>query len=172
MGVLGTYIDALPDGAKDRLIEAQEWCLGDVAGPGHGRCLIGHAEDWTPIPAEACDWTPGRWPEARRPGQRAAADDTVFACSREFFAFRRMQPMDLAVYHERLLRWGLASESRIGSAFDRLCVRRGIAGAIRLVKARAARGMPGRNPPAPAAPDAATPPRAARLTSAGPRTSP
>lgn len=140
MGMLGEYIDSLPDAARDRLIEAQEWCLGDVAGAAGGRCLIGHAEDWTPLAAPAAGWAPPRWGAAPAARTTLDLDDVTISCSREFFTFRRMQPLDLAVYRTRLERWGLASESLVGSRFDRLCVRRGVAGAVRLVKRRAARG--------------------------------
>jgi len=145
MGMMGRYIDALPDRAKDRIIEAQDWCICDVVNDTHARCLIGHAEDWHRLEQPAAWW--------RRALLRApCADEGVegggsepgleFAYSAEFFAFRRARPADLAIYRARVQRWGLASESRIGSRFDRLCGRRGMAAAARLVKQRAARSVP------------------------------
>jgi len=46
MGMLGRYIDALPDEARDRIIEAQHWGMGTLVDAHGNRCLIGHAEDW------------------------------------------------------------------------------------------------------------------------------
>jgi len=46
MGMLGRYIDALPDQARDRIIEAQRWGMGALVDAHGNRCLIGHAEDW------------------------------------------------------------------------------------------------------------------------------
>jgi hypothetical protein len=46
MGVLGRYIDSLPDAARDRIIEAQDWSMGSLVDPTGSRCLLGHAEDW------------------------------------------------------------------------------------------------------------------------------
>jgi hypothetical protein len=46
MGLLARYIDALPDHAKDRIIEAQDWGLGALVDADGKRCLLGHAEDW------------------------------------------------------------------------------------------------------------------------------
>jgi hypothetical protein len=46
MGMLGRYLDALPDAARDRIIEAQRWGMGTLVDSLGNRCLIGHAEDW------------------------------------------------------------------------------------------------------------------------------
>jgi hypothetical protein len=46
MGLLGRYIDALPTGARDRIIEAQLWGMGTLVDAQGNRCLLGHAEDW------------------------------------------------------------------------------------------------------------------------------
>jgi hypothetical protein len=46
MGDIGRYIDLLPDQAKDRVIEAQDWTVGQLVGGDGSRCLVGHAEDW------------------------------------------------------------------------------------------------------------------------------
>jgi hypothetical protein len=46
MGLLGRYIDALPDLARDRIIEAQLWGMGALVDAEGNRCLLGHAEDW------------------------------------------------------------------------------------------------------------------------------
>jgi hypothetical protein len=140
MGLLGRYIDALPDDARDRLIEAQEWCIAEVVGPGRSRCLIGHAEDWRSISAERLPWRswmdaecganashPRREPEGER------------ICDPLVFAFRRAEPGDRGLYRTRIDRWGIGSESRIGARFDSLCARRGMAAGVRLVKQRAAR---------------------------------
>jgi hypothetical protein len=45
MGLIGRYIDALPDEARDRVIEAQAGCSA-VGIAGSARCLRGHAEDF------------------------------------------------------------------------------------------------------------------------------
>jgi hypothetical protein len=133
MGLMGRYIDTLPSRAKDRMIRAQNWCIADVVDPRRARCLVGHAEDW-----ESFETPSGWWHRSlQQPGQAGA--DFVF--SPEFFAFRRARPADPWVYRERIERWGLASESRIGERFDKLCARRGLNEAVRLVKARAARGF-------------------------------
>jgi hypothetical protein len=129
--MIGQYIDMLPDTARDRVIRAQDWCVAGVLGPGRDRCLVGHAEDWRPFAIAAEGW-------------HADADEPALPCipaefRPEIFAFRRALPADPAAYRARIERWGLASESRIGARFDRLCVRRGVAGAVRLVKLRAAR---------------------------------
>jgi hypothetical protein len=131
MGMMGHYIDMLPDGAKDRVIRAQDWCIAAVLGPGRERCLVGHAEDWRPLAAEPEEWR--AWL-----GAAGLASVGAEFCP-ELFAFRRARPADPAAYRARVERWGLASESRIGARFDRLCARRGVAGAVRLVKRRAAR---------------------------------
>lgn len=142
MGLLGQYIDMLPETGRDRLIEAQEWCVADVLGPAGSRCLVGHAEDWRPFAAEPGWWR--RWMDGEAGGADspvAAAGDVETACSPELFAFRRSRPDDLKTYRSRIGRWGLSSEHRIGSRFDRLCARRGAGAAVRLVKARAARAF-------------------------------
>jgi hypothetical protein len=129
---MGRYIDVLPPGARDRLITAQEWCVAGVLGQGGGRCLIGHAEDWRALAVDDRAWR--SWMEEG--GSEGAADA---AWRPELFAFRRACPADVDVYRARVSRWGLASEGRIGARFDRLCARRGIAAAVRLVKRRAGR---------------------------------
>jgi hypothetical protein len=138
MGLLGRYIDGLPPHARDRLIQAQDWCVATVNGPDGARCLVGHAEDWQALAEDDGWWS--RWVEAKssRPAARPEPDlDTL--CRPELFAFRRARPADLAVYRERLRSWGVESEGRIGARFDRLCARRGLPGAIRMVKRRAGR---------------------------------
>ena len=136
MGMLGRYIDSLPVHGRDRLIRAQEWCVAGVLGPDGGRCLVGYAEDWQ-------RWEPGAswrgWMDEETGAPRAMADNLELLCSEEIFAFRRSHPADRASYRDRLERWGLHSECEIGGRFDRLVGRRGMTGAVRLVKARAAR---------------------------------
>lgn len=144
MGIMGRYIDLLPDGAKDRLIRAQDWCPAALVGPDGARCLVGHAEDWQPLAVEASTWRgwmDGGTGALESGGGAVPGSEMEMACSPFLFAFRRAHPVDLDVYRERIGRWGLASEARIGSRFDRLCTRRGTAGALRLVKARAAQGV-------------------------------
>ncbi len=131
MGLLSGYVDALPDGARDRLIEAQDWCVAGILGTDGARCLLGHAEDWAPFAAPS-DWWEG-WVGA------GSSRENDFLCSPAFFAFRRMHPGDRDAYRARVERWGIASEARIGARFDRLCARLGIPAAVRMVKARAAR---------------------------------
>jgi hypothetical protein len=145
MGLMGRYIDGLPVEARDRLIQAQEWCLASVVEPDGSRCLVGHAEDWRALAVQPGDWrrwmddeTGGSGPDA--PDRAAGELDAV--CSPHFFAFRRARPADMPVYRARVSRWGLASEARIGARFDRLCARRGLATAIRIVKRRAAASVP------------------------------
>jgi hypothetical protein len=141
MGLMGRYIDALPADARDRLIQAQDWCVATVRGPDGARCLVGHAEDWEELAVDETAWR--GWmdgPALSAPGAPAPASDLDLLCRPELFAFRRARPADLGVYRDRLLRWGSASESRIGARFDRLCARHGLAGAVRLVKRRAGRG--------------------------------
>ena len=135
MGMMGRYIDTLPTAARDRLIEAQEWCVAGVLGQAGGRCLVGHAEDWRQLAVDPTAWRTWMDDEAGA----AARDETATACRPELFAFRRARPADIEVYRARVARWGLASEGRIGARFDRLCARRGISVAIRLVKRRAGR---------------------------------
>jgi hypothetical protein len=48
MGKIARYIDALPDEARDRVIEAQGWCV-TVGLDDDGRCLVGHTEDWREV---------------------------------------------------------------------------------------------------------------------------
>lgn len=161
MGIMGRYIDQLPDGAKDRLILAQDWCLAELVGPDGERCLVGHAEDWHPLAVEASawrGWMDGETGALASDGGLAASSELEMACSPYLFAFRRAHPADLDAYRERIRRWGLASEARIGSRFDRLCTRRGVAGAMRLAKARAARAF--RPADATQQPAAPAPPRA------------
>jgi len=136
MGVLGRYIDGLPPHARDRVIQAQDWCVAAVNGPRGSRCLVGHAEDWRAVAADDGWWA--RWVDADAPAVEAEVDSL---CRPELFAFRRAQPADLPVYRQRLRRWGADSESRIGARFDRLCARRGVPGAIRTVKRRAGRAF-------------------------------
>lgn len=154
MGMMGRYVDALPDRAKDRIIEAQEWCVCDVVSESRARCLIGHAEDWHRLDQPAAWWRRALLRASHGDESEDAADaeqGLAFAYTAEFFAFRRARPADLAVYRARVRRWGLASESRIGSRFDRLCGRRGVATAARLVKLRAARSAPSAAPSLPGA---------------------
>lgn len=129
MGLMGRYVDTLPPAARDRLITAQEWCVAGVLGQGGGRCLVGHAEDWRELSVDPAAWR--SWMDGEAGGDAA--------CRAELFAFRRARPADLDVYRQRVARWGLASEGRIGARFDRLAARRGIAAAVRLVKRRAGR---------------------------------
>lgn len=134
MGLMGRYIDALPAEARDRIIQAQDWCVAAVGGGGGGRCLVGHAEDWRALDADEGAWR--GWMD----GARTAALTRIDAlCHPLLFAFRRARPGDLPLYRERLRHWGTDSEARIGARFDRLCARRGVAGAVRLAKARAGR---------------------------------
>lgn len=139
MGLMGRYIDGLPAHARDRLIQAQDWCVASVRGPDGSRCLVGHAEDWDELAPDAAWWT--RWVQdaARRGDVVRAHDDALFRP--ELFAFRRARPADLPVYRDRVRRWGAESECRIGARFDRLCARRGLAGAICAVKRRAGRAF-------------------------------
>jgi hypothetical protein len=144
MGLMGRYIDALPPEARDRLIQAQDWCVATVRGPDGSRCLVGHAEDWEELVVEDAAWR--GWmdtgsPALSAPDAPAPASELDLLCRPELFAFRRARPGDLRVYRERLLRWGSASESRIGARFDRLCARHGLAGAVRRVKRRAGRAF-------------------------------
>lgn len=46
MGLLGRYLDSLPDEARDRIIEAQDWGIGALVDAEGNRCVLGHAEDW------------------------------------------------------------------------------------------------------------------------------
>lgn len=135
MGILGRYLDSLPVRARDRLIAAQDWCVAGVIGPGDARCLVGHAENWRPWADPAALHSSAADPEARS----RHGDPVALLCRPALFAFRCARPADLAAYRRRLRRWGVDSEGRIGGHFDRLCVRVGVVGAVRLVKARAAR---------------------------------
>jgi hypothetical protein len=141
MGLLGRYMDGLPPHARDRVIQAQDWCVAAVDGPGGARCLVGHAEDWRSLAADDGWWT--RWVKADASCPSAARRETEveILCRPELFAFRRARPADLAVYRHRLRAWGADSEARIGARFDRLCARRGVAGAVRTVKRRAGRAF-------------------------------
>lgn len=134
MGLMGRYIDGLPPHARDRLLEAQDWCVASLRGPHGSRCLVGHAEDWRELASDAGWW--GRWVDEPAPGAEGEKDTL---CHPQLFAFRRARPADLPVYRDRLRRWGAESECRIGARFDRLCARRGVAGAVRAVKRRAGR---------------------------------
>lgn len=137
MGIMSRYIDSLGSAARDRLIQAQDWCLAEVVGSTGGRCLVGHAEDWRPLAGGAEWWR--EWSERDTLPTPGEDRDLSVACSPSLFAFRRARPADLAAYRRRIRRWGLSSESRIGARFDRLCIRLGPADAIRLVKSRAGR---------------------------------
>lgn len=138
MGLIGRYIDGLPPHARDRLIQAQDWCVASVRGPDGSRCLVGHAEDWEELAADAGWW--GRWVDgSRNEGCPRAQGEVETLCRPELFAFRRARPADLRIYRDRVRRWGAESECRIGARFDRLCARRGLSGAIRAVKRRAGR---------------------------------
>lgn len=145
MGLLGRYIDGLPARARDRLITAQDWCVAAVTGPDGARCLVGHAEDWRPLAIEDTAWR--RWmdDETGAAGELGLdtppADDGDPACSPLFFAFRRARPADMDVYRARLRRQGLHAEARLGARFDRICARRGVPAAVRMVKARAGRAF-------------------------------
>lgn len=144
MGLMGRYIDGLPSDARDRLIQAQDWCVATVRGPDGARCLVGHAEDWEALAVDDAAWR--GWMDdgtggLSAPDAPAPASDLDLLCRPELFAFRRARPADLAVYRARLLRWGAASESSIGARFDRLCARHGVAGAVRMVKRRAGRAF-------------------------------
>lgn len=138
MGLIGRYIDGLPAHARDRVIQAQDWCVATVSGPLGARCLVGHAEDWQALQDDAGLWR--RWMDGEAPAPDARwATDVEALCRPELFAFRRARPADLPVYRERLRHWGAESECRIGERFDRLCARRGVPAAVGLVKRRAGR---------------------------------
>jgi hypothetical protein len=140
MGLLGRYIDGLPAHARDRVIQAQDWCVAAVHGTRGARCLVGHAEDWRGMAEDGDWWT--RWVQAdgRRRLTRPETEVEML-CRPELFAFRRERPADMRAYRERLRRWGVDSEARIGARFDRLCARRGMPAAIRTVKRRAGRAF-------------------------------
>jgi hypothetical protein len=142
---MGRYIDALPAEARDRLIQAQDWCVASVRMPDGARCLVGHAEDWEALAVEDTAWRSwmdaGAAPALSPPGAPAPASELDLLCRPELFAFRRARPADMAAYRARLTRWGAASESRIGVRFDGLCARRGVDGAVRMVKRRAGRAF-------------------------------
>jgi len=142
MGLMGRYIDTLPVQARDRLIQAQDWCVASVRMPDGARCLVGHAEDWEEMAAEETAWR--GWLDdppitLSAPDAPARPDEMELLCRPELFAFRRARPADMEVYRARLLRWGLVSEGHIGARFDRLCARRGMERAVRMVKCRASR---------------------------------
>jgi hypothetical protein len=137
MGLLGRYIDGLSDRARDRLLEAQDWCVAELVGPDGARCLVGHAEDWRSLPAGA-PWWRGRPPVRGGSPPEDWDQDVVTACSACLFAFRGARPGDLRAYRARVARWGLSGEALLGERFDRLLARRGRAAGVRLVKARAA----------------------------------
>jgi hypothetical protein len=142
MGLMGRYIDALPAEARDRLIQAQDWCVASVRMPDGARCLVGHAEDWQALAVDETAWR--SWlggPALVARDAPGPASDLDLLCRPELFAFRRARPADLAAYRARVVRWGAASESRIGARFDRLCARRGVDGAVRMVKRRAGRAF-------------------------------
>jgi hypothetical protein len=134
MGLLGRYIDTLPAEARDRLIQAQDWCVASVAQADGGRCLVGHAEDWRALAVDDAEWR--GWMDEPLP---AGASQLDALCHPRLFAFRRARPADLAGYRTRLRRWGVDSEAAIGARFDRLCARRGVTAAVRLAKLRAGR---------------------------------
>ena len=136
MGLMGRYIDELPADARDRLIQAQDWCVASVRMTDGARCLVGHAEDWESLAVDETAWR--GWLDA---GTAGAESELDLLCRPELFAFRRARPADMAAYRARLVRWGLASESRIGARFDGLCARRGVDGAVRIVKRRAGRAF-------------------------------
>jgi hypothetical protein len=136
MGLLGRYIDGLPAHARDRVIQAQDWCVAAVYGVEGARCLVGHAEDWRGLADDGAWWT--RWVQEEAP---RAETELEMLCRPELFAFRRQRPVDMRAYRERLRRWGADSEARIGARFDRLCARRGMPAAIRTVKRRAGRAF-------------------------------
>lgn len=141
MGWMGRYIDALPAEARDRVIQAQDWRVAAVQGGDDARCLVGHAEDWQALAVDDGAWR--RWmdDETGAVGPDSADTELDLMCHPQLFAFRRARPADMGTYRERVRRWGLESESRIGARFDRLCARRGMAGAVRLVKRRAGRAF-------------------------------
>lgn len=146
MGLMGRYIDALSAEARDRLIQAQDWCVATVRGADGARCLVGHAEDWEELAVDDTAWRAWMddetgFPMLSAPDAPAPASDLDLLCRPELFAFRRARPADLAAYRARLLAWGAASESRIGARFDRLCARHGVAGAVQRVKRRAGRAF-------------------------------
>ncbi|HEU0300731.1 MAG TPA: hypothetical protein VFR37_14820 [Longimicrobium sp.] len=150
---MGRYIDGLPAHARDRVIQAQDWCVATVSGAHGARCLLGHAEDWQTLPDDAGVWR--RWMDGEGPAPEALwAASVETLCRPELFSFRRARPVDLPVYRERLRRWGAESETLIGARFDGLCARRGVPSAIRLVKRRA--GGEFAVPAAPAPPVPAT----------------
>lgn len=140
MGLLGRYIDSLPAPARDRIIEAQDWCIAEVVGDDGRRCLVGHAEGWARLEVGPTAWR--RWVDGLVDDDGApdpiAASDIEMACRPELFEFRRAQPLDLDLYRDRVSQLGLEGESRIGSHFDRLWIRRGGAAAVAMVKRRAA----------------------------------
>lgn len=45
MGIIGRYIDGLPDFKKDRIIEAQNWCTNALRQLDGSRCLVGNVEN-------------------------------------------------------------------------------------------------------------------------------
>lgn len=116
MGLIGKYLDALPDHARDRVIEAQDWCFG-WAVMESGRCLVGHAEDWEGAEmdddgmAQLQKW---RDHETREIRQRVEA---------RFNGVRHLRHY--------------AHYQHVAQRFDKMAARLGVEEAVRLVKARA-----------------------------------
>lgn len=48
MGAMGRFLDRVPDDARDRVIQAQDWTTSgsDFIDAQGCRCMVGHAEDW------------------------------------------------------------------------------------------------------------------------------
>jgi len=44
--MIGRYLDALPQTARARLIQARRWSVGGYVDGKGARSLLGHAEDW------------------------------------------------------------------------------------------------------------------------------
>lgn len=58
MGLLGNYVDGLPDTAKDRIIRAQDWCAEGVPDDSSSmQSLLGHAEGYGPRGKWAAGWS-------------------------------------------------------------------------------------------------------------------
>lgn len=58
MGLLGSYVDGLPDTAKDRIIRAQDWCaVGVPDDRSRTQPLLGHAEGYGCAARWAERWT-------------------------------------------------------------------------------------------------------------------
>jgi hypothetical protein len=114
MGLLGNYVDRLPDTAKDRIIRAQDWCPEGVPdNRSSSQSLLGHAEGYGHEGRWAADWIERALLRASRlrgfgPTSRSRIDDRFTRACHRFGRERTIRVLKLRAANQDRFSVGVA----------------------------------------------------------------